>query len=210
MRPVSIDIETIPQPGIMDTWYPEWAAQKYPGKEGEELEAMAALHGEFGQVVSVALYSDNREREFTIGVNARDERDLLEALQSSTLFQDGQLLGHNLKGFDIPFLAKRYLANKMEVPEQLCVAGKKPWEVTALDTMELMKFGGFQPMSLRSACYCCGLGDPKADCSGDQVWSLFRAGKFQEIAKYNMSDAVYTWRLFNYLGRAGALRGMNV
>lgn len=151
MRPVSIDIETIPQPGIMDTWFPEWAAQKYPGKEGEELEAMAALHGEFGQVVSVALYSDDHEREFTIGVNAMDERDLLEALRSTTLFQDCQPLGHNLKGFDIPFLAKRYLAHSMKVPEQLCVAGKKPWEVTALDTMELMKFGGFQPMSLRSA-----------------------------------------------------------
>lgn len=27
---LSIDIETVPQPGIMDTWYPDWMLEKTP------------------------------------------------------------------------------------------------------------------------------------------------------------------------------------
>lgn len=33
-----IDIETVPQPGIMQTWFPEWAKKKMPNATDEELE----------------------------------------------------------------------------------------------------------------------------------------------------------------------------
>lgn len=37
---LAIDIETVPQPGIMDTWYPEWAREKHPDKTDQEIEAI--------------------------------------------------------------------------------------------------------------------------------------------------------------------------
>lgn len=45
-----IDIETIPQPEIMNTWYPEWAKKKMPDATSEEIYAKAALHGELAVI----------------------------------------------------------------------------------------------------------------------------------------------------------------
>lgn len=50
-----IDIETVPQPGIMQTWFPEWAKKKMPNATDEELEQSAALHGEFGMVCAIGI-----------------------------------------------------------------------------------------------------------------------------------------------------------
>lgn len=207
---VALDIETVPRAGIMETWYPQWAAGKYPGKEGEELEAMAALYPEFGQICCVC-WGDLSEPEHRliptvygmVAENLDREAELLEAL-ASALDDSVTLVGHNLKGFDIPFLTKRYLAHHMQVPPALRLLGKKPWEIKHLDTMELMRFGSSN-MSLRSASLLLGFQDPKQSCDGVKVWDLFKEGKMSEIRDYCSGDVRAVGDIYFNLHRLAGL-----
>lgn len=54
------------------------------------------------------------------------------------------LCAHNGKEFDFPYLGRRLLINQFPLPYVLDLAGKKPWEVNHIDTMELWKFGDFK------------------------------------------------------------------
>ena len=142
MKRLVIDIETVPLPGIMNTWFPQWAGEKNPDKTPEELEQLAGLYPEFGMACCVCLKEYNADHmAFARAALAGEEKAMLYDL-GSWLDQPGvQLIGHNIKGFDIPFLAKRYIAQNLPLPNSLKTAGKKPWEVPHQDTMELMKFG---------------------------------------------------------------------
>lgn len=193
MKRYVLDIETVPRLGIMNTWYPEWARSKNPDASPEEMEHNAGLYAEFGMVCAVVLKEYGAEGiAFARAAKAGEEKDLLYAL-GSWLDQPGvQLIGHNIKGFDIPFLAKRYAAQRLPIPQALRMAGKKPWEVPHLDTMELLKFGSYAPMSLRSACLLLNLPDPKENECGKDVWGLFQAGDRDHIKSYCTGDVLAT------------------
>lgn len=140
-RKFVFDIETTPRPGIMDTFYPQWAESKYPGKEGQELEDMAALHAEFGMICAIAIgnaLTDDAPKVYTAG-SVEEEKELLKSVSDIFDSEGAILIGHNIKGFDIPFVAKRFMAHFGFVPRALNFGGKKPWEIPHIDTMELIR-----------------------------------------------------------------------
>lgn len=201
MPRIVFDIETTPRKGIMDTWYPMWAATKYPDKEGQELEDMAALHAEFGQVCCISYanaFSDEKPISFVAGDEEAEKQMLLDL---KDIFDDERtiLMGHNIKGFDIPFLAKRYLVHLHKVPKALNFGGKKPWEIPHKDSMEILRFGGGASMSLRSACLMLGIDDPKGSVCGSEVPELFRKGALNTIAEYCEGDVCAERELINRL-----------
>ena len=51
------------------------------------------------------------------------------------------LCAHNGKEFDFPFMARRMLIHKIQLPAKLNLFGKKPWEIPHLDNLKLWKFG---------------------------------------------------------------------
>lgn len=200
-RRIVIDIETVPRPGIMDTWYPQWASSKYPNVEGDALEDMAALHAEFGMVCAVALANATTDEEPTVytASDLDEEVELLKSIENTMDNENVILIGHNIKGFDIPFLAKRFMARRKFVPRLLNVAGMKPWEIPHRDTMEVMRFGGGASMSLRSACLMLDIVDPKGSNCGSEVPEMFRMGKVAEIGKYCAGDVVAERELYRRL-----------
>lgn len=198
---IVIDIETVPRPGIMDTWYPQWASDKYPNVEGDALEDMAALHAEFGMVCAVAIASANGNDEPVVytASNEDEEVELLAAIENLMDDENVILVGHNIKGFDIPFLAKRFMARRRFVPRMLNMGGKKPWEIPHRDTMEIMRFGGGASMSLRSACLMLNIEDPKGSVGGSEVSEMFRQGRVPEIGQYCAGDVVAERELYKQL-----------
>jgi uncharacterized protein YprB with RNaseH-like and TPR domain len=52
-----------------------------------------------------------------------------------------KLCGHNIKEFDVPYICRRAMVHGLTLPTIIDSAGKKPWEVSHIDTMELWKFG---------------------------------------------------------------------
>lgn len=200
-RIIALDIETVPREGIMDTWYPQWIMKKNPGVlDSEKLEAMAALYPEFGQVCCVSYVdaedTDSMVRHKLAG-NVEEEREILESV-GGFLDNNITLVGHNIKGFDIPFLAKRYMAHGLHVPAALNTLGKKPWEIQHLDTMELMKFGSSN-MSLRAACLLLGIKDPKEHMDGEDVWECFKRHDMEPIGNYCDGDVEAVRSVFTIL-----------
>lgn len=117
-----------------------------------------------------------------------DERAILEAFAGFAV-RSGTFCGHNLKGFDLPFLACRYLAHGMPLPPPLIVAGKKPWEIQHIDTMELLRFGGGTRISLEAACMMLGVPSPKEGrVRSDAVWPAYLAGDHEGIADLCVGD----------------------
>ncbi len=135
-----IDIETVPLPDIMKTWYPEWATKKFPEMSPEEIEHQAGLYPEFGMICAIGISDPNGNPTSATAKNLDDEKEILLQLDDILAMKE-TLVGHNLKGFDLPFLAKRYMYHGLHVPNTLRVSNMKPWEIPHIDTMEKCDLG---------------------------------------------------------------------
>ena len=104
----------------------------------------------------------------------------------------GLLCTHNGKEFDFPFLARRYVINGVVLPEVLQLAGKKPWEVSHLDTMDLWKFGDYKHYtSVELLAYTLGIESPKDDITGADVARVYYEEKdLARIQRYCEKDVV--------------------
>ena len=103
------------------------------------------------------------------------------------------LCGHNVKEFDVPFICRRLLINRMKIPKKLDVSGKKPWEVDhILDTMNMWKFGDYKNYtSLALLAHVLDVPTPKDDMAGNMVHSVFYINNNPDrIARYCEKDVL--------------------
>lgn len=202
-RMLIIDIETVPNEAALQT--SQWAA--YKARKGIESDQDAALHPAFGMVCCAVVLDtegDGAPMWARLTPGDEDDADLLRTL-STQLPARAALAGHNIKGFDLPFLACRYLANGMPVPPALNVVGLKPWEVPHVDTCEMLKFGGRTAISLDDACLMMGIPSPKTSMHGSEVWQAYRKGRIDEIVEYCTADVRATGQLLDRIN-AGTRR----
>ena len=82
--------------------------------------------------------------------------------------------------------------NMLEIPEILDNAGKKPWEVKLLDTMDLWKFGDYKNYtSLDLLTSVLGIPTPKDDIDGSMVAGLYYGEKdIERIVRYCEKDVI--------------------
>jgi predicted PolB exonuclease-like 3'-5' exonuclease len=78
------------------------------------------------------------------------------------------------------------------MPAILDTAGKKPWEVSHLDTMELWKFGDYKSYtSLNLLALILGIPTPKDDIDGSRVWQVYWEDKnIERIVTYCQKDVL--------------------
>ena len=100
-----------------------------------------------------------RKRKFAFtSIADNDEKKLLHKLVAIlSKFQEENLVlcAHNGKEFDFPYLSRRMIVNNIELPLVFQLAGKKPWEVNHLDTLDMWRFGdrkNYTSLELISAC----------------------------------------------------------
>lgn len=187
-------------------------AQREGAKKPEDLDdeawwsERAGIHAEFGRVVCISLGFFRRSRE---GLEFR-VKSIADPEEALVLEEFGQMLdkhfadlrqyrlcGHNIKGFDIPYLCRRMVIHGMSLPQQLDVAGMKPWEIPHLDTMDLWRFGDNRHYpSLRLMAASLGIPSPKDDIDGSEVGRVFwEENDLDRIATYCAKDVVTTARL---------------
>ena len=125
-----------------------------------------------------------------------DEKKLLkefaDMLQKWSGDADKYLCAHNGKEFDYPYICRRMVINGIEIPEALKIAGRKPWEVRHLDTLEFWKFGDYKNYtSLKLLAKVLGISSPKDDIDGSQVNSVYWKEKdLDRIVTYCQKDVV--------------------
>lgn len=136
-------------------------------------EQTAALYPEYGRVVCIAWALGDEDVRSVLFLN---EVGLLEMFSArlQELPRETKLCGHNIKGFDVPFLRKRYLLNGLPVPRLLRVGTLKPWEQPYIDTAELWAGGGKRDFSsLELLCDLLDITQPKTDLTGADVSEMF-------------------------------------
>jgi DNA polymerase elongation subunit (family B) len=172
----------------------------------------AGVYSEFAKVVCIgvgAMYHDGSQWKIKLkSLTGDDERQLLEEFNTLiTKFierqKDLRFVGHNIKEFDLPFLARRMVINRLPVPNCLNTSGKKPWEVTHIDTMDLWRFGDYKNYtSLSLLAEVFGIPSPKDDLDGSMVAGVYwNDHDLPRIAKYCLQDVHTSARV--YLRLAG-------
>lgn len=158
-------------------------------------EQKSSLEAEFSKVICVSFgsFNEHGEKEY-ISFYGDNEIEILEktSIVLSNAQKKGMLLcGHNIKGFDIPFLCKRFVYNKKTLPESIRVFGKKPWEISHLDTSEIFSFGSWTQqkyLSLDLLSSAMGIKSSKGNIDGSKVNKAYWSGSIEEIKKYCEED----------------------
>lgn len=205
-----LDIETVPQypsyDELPDTWKHLWTKKSLTlrnneGSSESELYPRAGIYAEFGKIICIScgfFSSSGRTYQFRVkSFYGDDEVKLLTEFSQMLERHFGDpshsLCAHNGKEFDYPYIARRCLLNGLEIPSLLNIAGKKPWEINLLDTMELWKFGDFKSYtSLELLAAAFGIPTPKDDIDGSKVWTVYWNDKDLERIKIYCEKDVIT------------------
>ena len=104
------------------------------------------------------------------------------------------------------------LINGVDIPSSLNLAGKKPWEVQHLDTMELWKFGDYKHFtSLKLLAALFDIPTPKDDIDGSQVGSVYyNDNDLERIKVYCEKDTLTVAQLLLKYQGLDLIKEMNV
>ena len=209
-----LDIETVAQSPefsqLAEDFKTHWERKaNFIGKENETPEDVygrAGIYAEFGKIVCISvgfIKMENGVKTLRLKSFYHDDEkvllsDFFELLNSYYNYRDAQLCAHNGKEFDFPYIARRALVNGITIPEILDLAGKKPWEVNHLDTLQLWKFGDYKhytSLSLLTTIF--NIPPPKDDIDGSMVNDVYWKDKdLKRIAIYCEKDVIALPQLF--------------
>ena len=210
-RILFLDIETVPAvPTYSDLsseqaelWDHKARSRRLMENEDDtpaDIYAKAGIFAEFGKIICISTGFIRRVEgghQFRVRSFAGDDEkvvlnDFANLLSAHFNKKDDLLCAHNGKEFDFPYICRRLLINGLPLPRILNIAGKKPWEVQHLDTMELWKFGDYKhytPLNLLTQIF--GIPSPKTDISGADVHRVYWEDKdLDRIVKYCERDVL--------------------
>jgi 3'-5' exonuclease len=210
-----LDIETASQeedfkalpPRLQEEWIKK---EKHIQPKEEEIEPSslffnkAGIYAEFGKVICVGVgyfhfVEEENKLEFrTKSYGEEQEYDTLTGFVELLQRKKWILCAHNGKEFDFPYLSRRILINRIPLPEPLQIAGKKPWEVRHLDTLELWKFGDYKHytrLELLAAIF--DIPTSKEGIDGSQVNDAYYHEKdLEKIREYCLRDVLVTAQIY--------------
>lgn len=161
------------------------------------------LFAEFGRIACITMgfvYQEGNERRMRLkSLFGDNERKILEEFAQILHKLNGyRLCGHNIREFDVPYIARRMIINEIPLPKILLNARKKQWESPIIDTMELWKFGDYKHYtSLKLLCNALNIQSPKEDMEGKDVYRVYYQEKdFLRISHYCENDVIATTQVF--------------
>ena len=167
----------------------------------------AAIYAEFGKIICIScgylIWQDGEPGFRVKSFYDIDEKSILLSFSEMIQKKAGwRLCAHNGKEFDYPYLCRRLLINGISIPDILSIQGKKPWEISNLDTLELWKFGdykAFTSLDLLAAVF--DHPTPKEDISGADVGRVFwQENDLERIRKYCEKDVFTTAQILLKMG----------
>jgi uncharacterized protein YprB with RNaseH-like and TPR domain len=185
-----LDIETVPgfssfdllNPSFQNLWDKKSKQFRTPDQTAGDVYERAGIYSEFGKIICISVGLIRERNPFSLKLKSfygKDEKTILTEFSGMLLKfcrnnREAVLCAHNGKEFDFPYIARRMIINGLNIPEILDNAGKKPWEVKLLDTMDLWKFGDYKNYtSLDLLTTVLGIPTPKDDIDGSMVAGIF-------------------------------------
>jgi len=180
--------------------------------EEERCYQLGSLSATSGRVLSIAVHEgpvagldfgvEQRQSEHVFGITEDGEevdekKSLLAFLDFMKDFdcETDEIVGHNLIGFDLPFIFQRCLVNGI-ARKPLVDLGE--YRVRGVfDTMHAWWLGGKRNVSLDDIAWALGIESSKtATAEGSKVFELYQSGKLAEIREYNLNDVRVTRKVY--------------
>lgn len=197
-----------------------WVQNERPAAV-EEIFRKFALAPETGEIISIAAVADDD----AVFMRCREEESesslivcfyawivqRLEIRRQTITAPNGipwpagdeevHLVAHNA-AFDVGFLRGRSIALGLKPPFRLPSALDRPGKGFTCTMNSWAGHGG--RVSLRRLALALGLPDPKGEgLDGSQVYDAWLAGKVDEIARYNMGDAISVKAIYDRMVAVG-------
>jgi 3'-5' exonuclease len=203
-----LDIETVPglpsyemlSPAFQLLWEKKSKQFRSPEQRAGDVYERAGIYSEFGRIICISVGLIKEKDPFSFRLKSffgDDEKKILSDFSETILkfcrsHKEALLCAHNGKEFDYPYIARRLIINGLVIPEILDNAGKKPWEVKLLDTMDLWKFGDYKNYtSLDLLTSILGIPTPKDDIDGSMVAGIYYTDKdIERIVLYCEKDVL--------------------
>ena len=160
-------------------------------KHLSKIVSSAALNAEYGKVLAIGILDDEEGPVILTG----KEKDVLSKFWGMALNDNQQgackWVGHNVLGFDLPFLLRRSLILGCRVPESLRPRlGSRYWPDFWVDTMDVWKAGDYRAtISLDRFCKASGLEGKNG--TGEHFGKLFEEDREKAI-EYLKNDIAIT------------------
>jgi len=181
--------------------------------EEERCYQLGSLSATSGRILSIAVHEgpvasfdfgdvEQRESEHVFGIDEdgeeQDEKKaLLAFLDYMKAFDPDtdELVGHNLLGFDLPFIFQRCLVHCISARPLVDLGEYRVRGV--FDTMHHWWLGAKRNVSLDDIAWALGIESSKtATAEGSKVFELYQAGKLAEIREYNLNDVRVTRKVY--------------
>jgi len=217
-----LDIETVPEsssyenlsPAIQNLWDKKSKQFRTNEQTSQDVYERAGIYSEFGKIICISVGLIREKNPFIFRLKSfygKDEKLLLSEFSGMlTKFcrtnKEAVLCAHNGKEFDFPYIARRMIINGLIIPEILDNAGRKPWEIKLLDTMDLWKFGDYKNYtSLDLLTSILGIPTPKDDIDGSMVAGIYyNDDDINRIVYYCEKDVLAIARvLLRFMNRPG-------
>jgi uncharacterized protein YprB with RNaseH-like and TPR domain len=208
-----LDIETVPavssyellSPGMQTLWDKKSKQFRTPEQTSGDVYERAGIYSEFGKIICISVGLIKEKNPFCFRLKSfygDEEKTVLSEFSEmlskfSKTHRDALLCAHNGKEFDYPYIARRMIINGLIIPEILDNAGKKPWEIKLLDTMDLWKFGDYKNYtSLDLLTSILGIPTPKDDIDGSMVAGIYYGeNDLKRIVRYCEKDVLAIARI---------------
>jgi hypothetical protein len=181
--------------------------------EEERCYELGSLSAASGRILSIAVHEgpipgldfgdleqQESERVFGIDENGEEQDEkkfLLAFLDYMKNFDpdSDELVGHNIIGFDLPFIFQRCLVHCISARPLVDLGEYRVRGV--FDTMHAWWLGAKRFVSLDDIAWALRIESSKtATAEGSKVFELYQAGKLDEIREYNLNDVRVTRKVY--------------
>lgn len=182
--------------------------------EEEREYQLGSFKATSGRIISIAVHiapvpgfeiggltGTQSEHAFGIDVEGHEQEEAQALKDFLTLMSDFDaecdlIVGHNIIGFDLPFIFQRCLANNITIKPFVDLSEYHVQGV--FDTMRRWSFGDRRNnTSLDDLAWAFGIESSKTeDVEGSKVFELYQAGKLAEIREYNLNDVRVTRKVY--------------
>jgi DNA polymerase elongation subunit (family B) len=160
-----------------------------------------AVH--IGSVAGVEIAGvEQSEREQVFGIDSdgqlqSEEQALTDFLELMRSFDPDidEIVGHNIIGFDLPFIFQRCLVRGIAVRPFVNLS---EFNVRGVyDTMHRWWLGAKNRVALDDIAWALEIESSKTDeVDGSRVFELYQAGRLAEIREYNLNDVRVTRKVY--------------
>lgn len=163
----------------------------------------AGIIPEFGKIacLSYSIYEYNDEIK---SYYFNHEADILYSFSDVlSNLKNVVFVGHNIRSFDIPFIAKRYVINSMVIPQQLAIACDYRRGGYVIDVSDVWKFGGRTYVPLENIASALDVQGHKYDMNGSMIYDVYYNDRdIERIVKYSEDKLLSAMLVFYRINKS--------